>query len=181
MQQIKRDGWTRAVSLLQLDKLFIVLTAMCVLPLLFHVLPVASAKLLGSIWLPIFYAPLLAVILFRPHVALIAALFSPTINRLIAGMPDPLMASTLTFELLLFVVILQLFCSRTKHSWAMSLIAYSIAKMVSVFLWKVLPELMTVTDAGAYFIKSVSTAIPGLCVLLCIHFLTIHIEEKKRS
>lgn len=179
MKHIKRTDWAQTISLWQLDKLIVVLTAMCVLPFLVHLIPIQSVKSLGTMWLPIFYAPLVAVICFRPHVALIAALIAPMINRVFVGLPDPIMANMLTLELIIFVVTLEVLCARKKDFWAMSLIAYSIAKMISIFVWKVVPGLMSWQATFVYFVNAVAIALPGLCVLFVIHFLVVHLKEKK--
>jgi len=158
MENTKSLNLYRALAFVQIDKIAVVLTMMYILPFLFHMIPPSSALPLGAVWLPIFYAPLVAVIFFRAHVALLAAMVAPTINMLLTGRPAADMAKTLTIELTIFVIIAQLLHKRFKQPFGIGVISYVFAKFLTS---GVNPE---------HFLRSAYNALPGIIVLLLIPF-----------
>lgn len=104
MSDVRVSGWTQAVALGQWDKMALTLAAACGLPWLVHLLPPATAAATGQQWLPMFYAPLVASVWFRPRVAILAALLAPLCNHLLFGMPAGSLVAGLTLELALFSV-----------------------------------------------------------------------------
>ena len=71
---------TRRLQTLQIPHTLIILAATMLLPVLFHLIPPVRDVPMGARLLPLFYAPLVAVLLFRPHVGLIAAALAPMLN-----------------------------------------------------------------------------------------------------
>jgi hypothetical protein len=102
MPSVGEMSFKKWISLSQLDKMILTLATTCLLPLLVHTLPFFTAIHIGQQWLPIFYAPLIASLCFRPHVALIAGLCAPTINHVLFGVPEYHMSQLLTLQLLVF-------------------------------------------------------------------------------
>ncbi len=84
------------------------LAASAALPVLVHLLPAGASGPIGPRLLPIFFAPLIAVLMGRPGVALIVAALAPSTNHLLTGSPAPAMLATLTLQLLLFASVLTL-------------------------------------------------------------------------
>ncbi len=84
----------------------VALAASAALPVLVHLLPAGASGPIGPRLLPIFFAPLIAVLMGRPGVALITAALAPVINHLLTGSPAPAMLATLTLQLLLFAAAL---------------------------------------------------------------------------
>lgn len=72
------------------------------LPVIVHLLPAGAQGPIGPRLLPIFFAPLIAVLLGRPLAGLIVALLAPVTNHLLTGAPAQAMLPTLTLQLLLF-------------------------------------------------------------------------------
>jgi hypothetical protein len=95
------------LSKLQIKASVCVLTFSILIPFLIHFVPV-SGNPAGAVLLPIFIAPLIAIIFFRFHVGLIAALLSPLLNYLLTGNPVLGTVGIITSELCLFVIIASL-------------------------------------------------------------------------
>ena len=165
----------------QIDKLCLVLAAMLGLPFLMHMLPAEAGQSAGMIWLPIFYAPLIAVFFFRPHVAFLAGLLAPTINRLLTGLPDIMMSKILTVELLVFVFVLWLWQKHFKDFWFMGVVAYITAKGASVLLFKWLSADMAGMTLLIYFWETLLRSLPGLCVLTLGTIITLRLKAKGRD
>ena len=72
MKNVKAINLPEFVLLFEIDKLFFVLLSMLFVPFFFHIIPQNPQAPLGAIWLPIFYAPLFAVIYFKKHVSFLA-------------------------------------------------------------------------------------------------------------
>ena len=93
---------------IQIKEAAIILGITILMPFIIHLLPIVDNVPIGARLLPIFYAPLIAVIFFRWHVGLLAALLAPVINFLITGSPQWQVVIILTYELTLFVVFISL-------------------------------------------------------------------------
>ena len=76
------------------------------IPFAVHLVPGGSS--IGAAILPIFWAPLLAVVFFGPVPGVAAALVAPVLNHLITGMPPSFVLLPLTVELAIFVGVLLL-------------------------------------------------------------------------
>ncbi|NTV28671.1 MAG: hypothetical protein HGA80_01155 [Candidatus Omnitrophica bacterium] len=147
----------RAWSMGQVDKLALTLFLACAVPFLMHALPFAGAQDLGQRWLPIYYAPLVAVICFRPHVSLLACAIAPWLNHAIFGMPAASMASVLTLQLLCFNAALLLLKRFTDIRGWLVLPAYLATLPVSIWALN-----RPVTEAGALCFR----AMPGLLFMI---------------
>ena len=165
MRDTMKFSFSQAIVFAQVDKIILTLCATCLLPLVVHALSVSNATALGEIWLPIFYAPLLAMIWCRPHVALFAAMLAPTINRLVLGLPVVMMQRILTLELMVFVGVLYLLLRGEKFFILAPLAAYAIARFCAVAAFQILPGNMAWTNAMAFFSHSLFNSLPGLAVL----------------
>lgn len=75
------------------------------LPFLLHCIPNQSSVPIGAQFLPMFYAPFIAVFFFRPHVGMITALIAPLMNSWLTGLPVKEKIGFLTAELLIFTLI----------------------------------------------------------------------------
>lgn len=85
---------------------------MTIFPAVIHALGGSGA---GGRWLPIFYAPLAAALLFHPAVALAASLAAPFLNHLLTSFPDLPTAAVLSLELFVFALTMQLIRRRSPH------------------------------------------------------------------
>ncbi|MFH1360470.1 MAG: hypothetical protein ABIJ41_05470 [Candidatus Omnitrophota bacterium] len=195
---------SRWLILFQVDKLILVLGVMFFMPFFVHLIPWLDANPLGAIFLPIFYAPLVAIIFYRPHVALLSALLTfsllkerwksilgllsrierilltvplirkrpiiaPTLNRMLTGRPDLLMARALTFELALFVALCLFFNKKLKDFWGAGVLSYVIAKLFSNIIFAA-GSVTLFSETLLSFGSKLILAAPGLIILLLIHF-----------
>jgi len=87
-------------------------------PFMIHLIPPIGGVPIGAIVLAMSYAPLIAIVLFRFHVAMITALLSPLLNSLITGYPKPEIIAILTFELILFSICAYLINRKWRHFWS---------------------------------------------------------------
>jgi hypothetical protein len=148
----------------------VVLAASLLLPLLFHLLPVSGGPPLGARLLPIFYAPLIAVLLFHPAVALTAALAAPSINHLLTGRPAPEMVPVLTLELLLFVGLILLARRRWPVSPLIAPLAYLLAKLAA-------DAMLGLPWSGV--IASLQLALPGVAILFALNLAVVLLQRRR--
>jgi hypothetical protein len=160
----QRISLARAISLSQWDKIVIVLVATCSMPLFLHALPFGLGESLGPRWLPIFYAPLIASLCFRPHVTIAVCLCAPLINHIIFGMPNAQVLPVLTCELVVFNAILVLVKRRIRVAGWQVIPAY----FVSQFLALLFCAHLTIQQAGGHFVASILMSAPGILVLAMI-------------
>ncbi|MFC1807776.1 hypothetical protein ACFL0T_05380 [Candidatus Omnitrophota bacterium] len=168
----------RAITIYQVDKICIVLAAASIVPFLLHLIPYGSGREIGPIWLPIYYAPFLAVFFFKPHVSLITALAAPSLNRLFTGSPMPGVLWQLTIELFLFILLANLLYVKHKRWVGVSL--------VSILLTKAISRIFSYTAAGLFglgmqqfsFFLSISRALPGMTVLLIINIAVVLLKDR---
>ena len=170
MKNVKSIALSQKIIAYQIDKLAFVLVAMFCLPLLFHLIPQSPQNPLGAVWLPIFYAPLVAVICFKRRVAVLAAIISPALNMILTGMPSLSMARMLTFELVVFVLIAQLIFRINKRFWALGAVSYLVAKFISTGLFQI---------SSLSFSAAIMKAAFGITTLLVIGLITIQYKENK--
>jgi len=170
MGDIKAMRLPKFIEIWQIDKLLLVLSAMFFLPVIFHAIPVSSNLPIGAVWLPIFYAPLIAILCFKPHVALFAALSSPIINMLLTGRPSFDVAQTLSYELAIFVLVTNWLSGLKKKFWLAGTIAYLFSKFAVVILMQ--------KDLATVF-QPIYHAIPGIIILLIINFVVTHTKAAR--
>ena len=149
----------------------VTILATVALPFLVHLLPPINGTPVGAVLLPLFIAPFVALYLFHPAAALVAALVTPSINRALTGQPTAEMAVLLTVELTVFTVAALLL----KGSWPRSVInapvAYLVAKVVAAIVLSV-TALIPALPLG-YLTGSVVNALPGMVILLLINYLVV--------
>ena len=102
MINVRESSLQKIILSTQVDKIIIVLAASSIIPLLIHFLPSPTQIPAGAVWLPIFYAPFIAVIFFKPHVAVFVSVLVPLLNMFLTGRPVPPMTNILIIELLIF-------------------------------------------------------------------------------
>ena len=88
-------------------ELGILLCLSVMFPFMIHIIPVPGDAQLGPRLLPMFYAPLLAVIWGRNRSALVLALAAPWLNWALTSHPTPPIAVVTVVELLGFVLVLR--------------------------------------------------------------------------
>lgn len=155
------------VEKLQIKETFAILTFSVLFPFLIHFIPTGTTPA-GAVLLPIFIAPFIALLFFRWHVTLITGLLSPMLNHIITGMPVFSNLTTLTSELVLFVLFTSLFF-RIK---AVKYLAAPISGLIAIaFVHLLFSKASTLSAA-------VINGIPGLLILTAINYLAFRFVKK---
>jgi len=150
----------------QISGALITISLMIALPFLVHLLPPVRDTQIGAILLPLFYAPLAAVFLFHPGVAILSALLAPYLNHLITGRPTLQVACSLSIEALIFSVVLWVFHRRKEYAVWVVLSAYFLAKVSSGMV----NSIMAPGYSLSQWIGSIEVALPGLFILLTLYY-----------
>ncbi len=147
----------------------LVLAISLLLPFLVHLLPSWDDSPLGAHLLPIFYAPLGALLLGRTGVALAAAFLAPWLNHLLTGHPLLAMAILLNAQLVLFILVGHWQLRARLPAWLIGPLGYALALVISALPGTLLP------GTGASFPLSLAAvpgillrATPGLAILALI-------------
>jgi hypothetical protein len=164
---------------LQIPALGLTLFLMWLAPVLVHLLPNNNPMTEGATWLPLFYAPVVAVWFFHPGVALLAGLLMPFINHGLTGMPPLNIAILLCVELVVFSLLLAWSKSRWPRLPVAAPVTAIIAKVASALVLIAIP--LVPAAPWDFFIQSVSVAWPGLLVLLAINLILLRVSPDERE
>jgi hypothetical protein len=181
---IKRSGniaIQKSLILTEIREIFIILVFASTLPMLVHLIPWHAKTPIGATWLPIFYAPLVGIILFRPRAGIIAGILAPALNAVITGRPDVQIIYMLTAELVIFTTVASLIYTRYKSFFGTALIAYVAAKFSSSVILGIIPHFAESPGRIGFFLMAVRYSIPGLAILTLVNWLTITYKEKKAN
>lgn len=140
------------------------------LPFAIHLLPSYDDSSWGPRLLPIFYAPIIAALLYKPHVSLILAVAPLTLNHLITGRPSVPFAFQLSLELLVFTGFARYFAWKQLPFWIIGPTAYILGKPVMVLVVFLVSGLPGSGDPVGWAISSLLLAIPGVFILGLIGF-----------
>lgn len=157
----------------QIPATLVTIGLMMLLPFLVHLLPPIGGSPIGPRLLPLFYAPFVAAALCHPAVALVASLTVPLLNHALTGSPALNIAAILTFELVIFSLASRFMTQRWPRFWGAAPLAYLIAKLASLLMLIVLPLNLIPAPPLTFFWSSLTTAVPGLIVLLLINFALV--------
>jgi hypothetical protein len=150
-------------------------------PYLVHLLPAGQGPQVGATYLPIFWAPLLAVLLFGFVPALAAAALGPIVNHWVTGSPPEFLLMAMTLELVGFVVILRLLLSLSPRNVLAVPLAYLAAKVLVVVAQQ--PAAVTAASTWSGLGSSLQTALPGIVILtvvgVALVWSTAHRSSKK--
>lgn len=145
------------------------------IPFLVHLVPGGSS--IGATLLPIFWAPLLAVVFFGPVPGVVAALLAPLLNHVLTGMPPAFVVTSLTIELGVFVAVLVL---ASQWAWAkrsplLAPAAYLVARVLAALVLIVVGS--SAASVGSVF-AGLGGAIPGLISLFVINLLALLLKRR---
>ena len=124
----------RFLTLSLARELGVLLALSLLFPFLIHVLPVPGDARLGPRLLPMFYAPLLAVLVGRLPTALLVALLAPWLNLALTGHPPAPMAAAMTVELTAFAIALRWLIARHGLRWWFAVPAFAASKLAMTAL-----------------------------------------------
>lgn len=154
-------------------ELGILLTLSVMFPIMIHVFPVPEDTRLGPMLLPIFYAPLLAALWGRTQTAWGVALAAPWLNSVLTSHPAPRGAILITLELAVFVFVLRTLLARCGPRWFYAAPAYLAAMIAATLAATLRPELIDGRPALSWALQSVTTALPGIAVLVLINWAVL--------
>jgi hypothetical protein len=149
------------INQLQVRATVVILAIACILPMLIHIIPPVHGTPIGALLLPMFYIPFIAIIFFRLHVGVVAAVFAPIINLLITGSPLWHTMLILSFELLIFTLISYLLL-KDNFKWIAAPLSFVFTKIISSCLLMLIPLMVSPID---YFFNSISNGTPGIIIL----------------
>ena len=165
-----------SIKKLQIKETILVLFATIGIQFLIHLIPPYNNTPLGAILLPMFFAPLVAVVFFRLHVALLAGILGPVFNYLITGSPAPEIVSLLTIELMVFVFVSSFILQFKKINIAAAPISIILAKLSSWLIALAFPVIGSFTTG--FFIQSLVNAIPGIFILFILNIFLLRLKDK---
>ncbi len=164
--------------------IFLALTL--IIPALVHQIPNSDSVPIGAKLLPIFYAPLVATILFHYRVGLFIGLAAPLINYSLFGKPALPIVGVLSLELVLFVSIIAIiytlkFNFTKPLHFIIGALGYLIAKLISSSVVFLFPSFVAM-EAKTFLFQSVSNAWLGLIFLIVISTaITIFDRNRKNK
>lgn len=154
-------------------ELGILLSLSVMFPFMIHLVPVPENAQLGPRLLPMFYAPLLAVLLGRTQSALTVGLLAPWLNWALTSHPSPPSAIVMTVQLLVFVWAMRLLLARAGPRWFLAAPAYFFAMAVAMLVTAFFPDLIRGQPALAWAMQSVTIGLPGVAILVLINWLAL--------
>ena len=154
-------------------ELGILLCLSVMFPFMIHLIPVPGNAQLGPRLLPMFYAPLLAVLLGRTRSAVTLALLAPWLNWALTMHPSPAGAVVMVVELLGFVFVMRLLLAGVEIRWFLAAPAYFAGMAAAWVVTAVFPALIGGQAALPWAAQSVVIGLPGLAILVLINWLVL--------
>jgi hypothetical protein len=152
----------------ELQQTVIMLAISVIMPVMVHMVPSFSAVPIGAMLIPMFYTPLIAIILFRPHMAIIAGLFSPLLNSLLTGNPTTEKILILTFELVLFSLIAYLIQRRWRYFCGAAVLAYVTTVLIVSCMLRSLD----------FFLSTIANSFVGIIILFLLNIILLQFDDK---
>ena len=160
-----------AIRNLQVVETVLLLAGSILLQFLIHLIP-SSGTPIGAYVLAMFFAPLIAIIFFKPHTAFVVAILSPILNYLISGSPIAVILPLMTIKLVLFVSCLYLFFNIKSIKKISALLAILVSLTVSPFIVSLF------SSYNENVLNTLTTAIPGLLLLIAVNYFLVRYQEK---
>lgn len=147
-------------------------------PFTIHQVPWSGQAPLGAHLLPMFWAAFVAVYAYGLGVGMLVALFTPTVNLLLTGMPAARFLGVLGFELAVFSVCASLGLRRWPMFWIVAPASYLVAKIASTLVLSVTDVFGNIGQPVDFFVGSLRTGLAGLVVLALINRLLVKVSPK---
>jgi len=156
---------------LQVAEIILLLAGSILLQFLIHVIP-SSGTPVGAFLLAMFFAPLIAVVFFKPHTAFLVAILTPILNYFISGSPVTEILPLMTIKLVLFVSCLYLFFNVKSIKKISALFAITISITLSPFIVSLF------SSYNEIILNTLTTAIPGILLLTVVNYFLVRYQEK---
>lgn len=176
MAEPSSTGTVRAAPFMTVSlarELGILLSLSVMFPFLIHIIPVPEDAKLGPRLLPMFYAPLLAVLFGRGRSGLVVALLAPWLNWALTGHPSPSGSIVMTIELLSFVLALNTLVGRLGPRGFLAAPAYLGCMAAATAVVAFFPALIDGRGALPWAVQSIVLGIPGIVILMIINGLAV--------
>lgn len=148
----------------------VLLAVAWLIPFAIHLVPWTDARPLGAFLLPMFWATFVAVYFYGARIGLLAGLFAPACNLLVTGLPAWRFLSVMSFELVVFALVMAWAVRRMPGFVLLAPLGYVVAKVASTSLQAVTPIFGDLGAApAAYFARSLYGGLAGLIVLAAIN------------
>ncbi len=153
--------------------LFFLFPAAVIFPILVHLIPPVNGIPIGAILLPMFYIPLLVLLMYGRGAALLTACIAPFLNFLLVGNANWGFMGVLTLELVVFTYFVSLFLP-TQAKYFSAILAIVLAKFISAISISVF-HLIPVQGLD-YFQNALINGIPGIIILTLITLLVLKFQ-----
>ncbi len=163
------------IQRLQIKEITILIAASILLQFVIHFIPQVNGIPLGAILLPMFYVPLIAVTFYKFQTALVVTAFGPILNYLITGNPRLETVPLLTFEVLLFVLMLTVFLRYNKLIRAGTLISILTALTVSPLVFGIFNSS---GFSALHLLTSLQNAVPGMIIIVLVNILLLRLKKR---
>src|SRR5690606_19235263 len=164
-----------AVRILSLSA--VAVAASLAFPYLVHLLPAGQGPQVGATYLPIYWAPLLATLLFGFVPGLAAAALGPILNHWVTGSPPEFLLTSMTLDLVAFVVFLRLLLDLAPRNLFAAPLAYLAGRaLVTAGVW-----FSSGMPAGSWagLSSSLQTALPGIAILTAIGAVLVWLRPRR--
>ncbi len=172
---------TKFFSKIQLLETTILLSITLLLPILIHNIPNWGTHPWGARLLPIYYAPLIAALFYPVHVSFIVALCPPWINLILTGLPKLPYTALMTYELLIFVLLITFLVTLSGRKWYYGPLSYFVAKVIIFLLLFTWPPMYFLDSPLSYFENTLFVAIPGIILLGLVNWTVIKIAPSEKT
>ncbi len=166
---------------IQIGATVLLLIASVLLPFLVHLIPSQGPVPIGAQILPIFIAPLIAVVFFRFHVAFIIAAISPLLNAVLFGQPDLFFTLRLTAELIVFVSLVFYLKDWVGLRWVNAPVSLIMSKLFVALGIGILPVGFGFSQVVAQFTGAVSAGAIGIFILWVINILLVSYQVRQNK
>ena len=157
----------------------VLLAVAWLVPFLVHLAPWSGARPLGAYLLPMFWATFVAVYFYGVAGGLLTGLFAPAINLLVTGLPAWKFFSVISFELVIFAVVMTWAVRRAPRFWLLAPLGYLVAKTASTVLQSITPVFGAIGAPADFFLASLIGGVAGLAVLALINFALVKFYPKE--
>lgn len=154
-------------------ELGVLLALSLLFPFLIHVIPVPGDSRIGPRLLPMYYAPLLAVLIGRTPTALLVAVLAPWLNWALTQHPPTTIAALMMVELTGFAIALRWMMACHGLRWFFAVPAFAAGKMAALLIVLIAPALIGGRPAFAWAVNSTITGLPGIGVLVLLTILVM--------
>ncbi len=165
----------------QIPETMLIILATMGLPILVHLLPTYNSTPLGAVLLPMFIAPLIASLLYKPHVSLLAAFSVPLLSFSLTSKPESGIFLLMFVELLIFTILSLQLNRRRINPLGHVFIAFLAAKLFSLIWILYLPFNPFQGDGQTYFTSSMTNGIPGMLIMALIAYFLFQKRDARQS